>query len=413
MCNNSMNDMPAARPEHSIIGPGKFDGCMRVDGLLAAGLSDAGVTRVGFITQLDRLNIPVAATFRPNARSVSVNHGKGTTNDDAIASAVGEAIEIAHAEIVALDTVRSSYRMICQEGIAVNPHRLLQRSGSGFDESTIIEWLPARHLATSNPTLVPFDAVCLDTTKSRSDSKADLVASSSGLGTGAAMEDAILHGLCELIERDAHTLWKMRGIDSQNQTRISVAGVEDTVCRVLIEQCEAAGLLVAAWNITSDVGVPVILIALVERYRQSPTFVPYALGSGCHFDLNVAFIKAITEAAQMRLLQITAVRDDLRSEDYSQENQSTWRRMLTALTTHSPTAIGCGELKCTSHSSFLEHVIAKFRHLGIDGPYVLNLTKAELGIPVVKIIAPGLEDSIEGTNQRLGQRAMSALMGSA
>lgn len=405
--------MPVARQEYDTMKPRQFSGCLPADDMFAAGLSCAGVSRVGFVTQLDRLGIPVAAAFRPNARSVSVNHGKGLTNDGALASAVGEAIEVSHAETIGLDTVRSSYRDLRQEGAAINPHRLLQRSGSSFDESLTVEWLWASHLATSDPRLVPFDSVCLDTTRLRSEPEPNLVASSSGFGTGATIEDAVAHGLCELIERDAHTLWKMKSKDRQNQMRISLAGIGDDDCRSLIDRCEAAGLLVAAWNITSDIGVPVILIALVERYRQSPTFVPYALGSGCHPDLNVALVKAITEAAQMRLLQITAVRDDLKNEDYSQENQSIWRKMLTDLTAHSPTATGSNEPKYPSCSAFLEHVVARFRQADIDGPHVLNLTKAELGVPVVKIIAPGLEDAIDGTDQRLGQRAMSALMGGA
>ena len=38
-----------------------------------------GITRVGSITELDRIGIPVVQAVRPLSRSVSVNQGKGLT----------------------------------------------------------------------------------------------------------------------------------------------------------------------------------------------------------------------------------------------------------------------------------------------------------------------------------------------
>src|SRR3984893_18822350 len=57
-----------------------------------------GITRLGNITGLDRIGIPVAVAGRPNSRSVSVSQGKGLELPQAMASALMEACEGFHAE---------------------------------------------------------------------------------------------------------------------------------------------------------------------------------------------------------------------------------------------------------------------------------------------------------------------------
>src|SRR5258707_13775109 len=57
-----------------------------------------GITRLGNITGLDRIGIPVAIAVRPNSRSVSVSQGKGLDLPQAMASALMEAAEGFHAE---------------------------------------------------------------------------------------------------------------------------------------------------------------------------------------------------------------------------------------------------------------------------------------------------------------------------
>src|SRR5215213_5920588 len=57
-----------------------------------------GITRLGNITGLDRIDIPVAVAVRPNSRSVSVSQGKGLDREQAMASALMEACEGYHAE---------------------------------------------------------------------------------------------------------------------------------------------------------------------------------------------------------------------------------------------------------------------------------------------------------------------------
>src|SRR5882724_3967893 len=57
-----------------------------------------GITRVANVTGLDRIGVPVAMVYRPNARSIAVSPGKGLTLDAARCSGVMESIEGWHAE---------------------------------------------------------------------------------------------------------------------------------------------------------------------------------------------------------------------------------------------------------------------------------------------------------------------------
>src|SRR4051812_32950415 len=61
-------------------------------------MAQMGITRLGNVTGLDRIGIPVAVAVRPNSRSVSVSQGKGLDWEQAMASALMEACEGFHAE---------------------------------------------------------------------------------------------------------------------------------------------------------------------------------------------------------------------------------------------------------------------------------------------------------------------------
>src|SRR5712672_2570267 len=79
-----------------------------------------GITRLGNITGLDRIGIPVAVAVRPNSRSVSVSQGKGLELPQAMASALMEATEGFHAEEIG-PCRRATYRELSGDGNIVDP----------------------------------------------------------------------------------------------------------------------------------------------------------------------------------------------------------------------------------------------------------------------------------------------------
>ena len=108
-----------------------------------------GITRLGNITGLDRIGIPVAMAVRPNSRSVSVSQGKGLDLPQAMASALMEACEGFHAEEIA-PTRRLSYRAITAGESVVDPATLCA-GGRPFDPNDAISWVEGHDLLRREP----------------------------------------------------------------------------------------------------------------------------------------------------------------------------------------------------------------------------------------------------------------------
>src|SRR5258707_5540781 len=83
-----------------------------------------GITRLGNVTGLDRIGIPVTVAVRPNSRSFSVSQGKGLGVSQAMASAIMEAIELFHGEELAQRTVTASFRELQAKTPAGSPASL-------------------------------------------------------------------------------------------------------------------------------------------------------------------------------------------------------------------------------------------------------------------------------------------------
>src|SRR3954462_14696180 len=81
-----------------------------------------GITRVGNITGLDRIGIPVVVAVRPNSRSVAVSQGKGPTLGQALTSALMEATELFHAEDVRSRTRRATFAHLAADNEVLDPN---------------------------------------------------------------------------------------------------------------------------------------------------------------------------------------------------------------------------------------------------------------------------------------------------
>src|SRR4051794_6836698 len=82
----------------------------------------AGITRIGDVTGLDIVGIPVALGFRPWARSLVIAIGKGTTLAAARVGALMESLECWYAEYVEPDMLDTPYTKLT--GAAIDPESL-------------------------------------------------------------------------------------------------------------------------------------------------------------------------------------------------------------------------------------------------------------------------------------------------
>ncbi len=349
-------------------------------------MKPAGITRIADLTGLDTLGVPVFAAIRPMGRSLSTQQGKGLTPAAARVSALMESLETWTAEHLALPITRGSYRTLKARAVDI---RKLARPRGRLDLDARHAWVTGCELTTNREVLVPLAAVTLDTTFT-APPVFDL--SSNGLASGNVVVEAIVHGLCEVIERDAEAAWRRAGEDR----RIILDTIADPACRALIDRITGAGARVFLWDLGGDTGVPAIGAAIMEDPTEPAwrTLGCYQ-GFGAHLRPEIAIARALTEAAQTRLTYIAGARDDFFPFDYAKATDpdvlaDVWSR-LAAPCDEPVLADELPALTARSLGHALELLVERVR-----GPViVVDLTHSVLAVPVVKVIVPGRATDIE------------------
>ena len=167
-----------------------------------------GITRVANVTGLDRTGIPVVTVCRPNSRSVAVSQGKGLTLEAAKASGVMEAVEVWHAERIMLPLKMASLEEMRREHRLANVARLPQAAGSPFHQELPLLWVEGEDLLGGGATWVPVELVSANYTLPLPPGSGCFQANTNGLASGNHRLEAVSHALCEVVERDATTLWR-------------------------------------------------------------------------------------------------------------------------------------------------------------------------------------------------------------
>jgi YcaO-like protein with predicted kinase domain len=350
-----------------------------------------GITRLADVTGLDCLGIPVFSAIRPQGRSLSTSQGKGLTVDAAAASALMESIETWHAENIALPRVRSTWRALTRPH--VDPRRLARVAPLSRDVRW--DWVAGQDLLGDRSLLVPLQAVTLDCVFPPGTGPTFDV-SSNGLASGNHHLEAVIHALCEIIERDAEARWRAE----RGQRRLDLATVTDPELRALIDRIHAARVHITVWELTSDVGIPVYGCALMEDPHE-PAWRALGLyqGFGCHLSATVALSRAITEAAQTRLTYIAGSRDDFFPHDYERATEpELLERIWADVTQPARRPVDfrrAPHLDRPTLDEDLACVLERLDAAGATQAIIVDLSQAELGIPVVKAFIPGRATAVE------------------
>jgi ribosomal protein S12 methylthiotransferase accessory factor len=236
--------------------------------------------------------------------------------------------------------------------------------------------------------------------------------STNGLSSGNIRDEAVLHGLCEVIERDALALFEHAAPEARTNRRLDLTSIDDPVACRLLEQLALAEILPIAWDATSDVGVATIRVTLYDNTSDPVTRpLPTSLGAGCHPDRRIAFCRAVTEAAQGRLTAIAGSRDDIGRPHY-RDSQS-----AAALAAHRATAHGTGERSFGSVPTHvadtvtadLDHVLTQLERAGLDRTIFVDLGRPGMPVSVVRVIVPGLEGPTDSPSYVPGRRVRARL----
>jgi ribosomal protein S12 methylthiotransferase accessory factor len=360
-----------------------------------------GITRIARQTGLDVLGIPCFAATRPNSKSLAANQGKGITDDLAMASAVMEAAEYAVAEnpsvrvvLATLDDLAAGMQR------AFVPARLLPM-GTTIGRRQTLRWVEGRCLSSREMVMVPLDVV------RHNGVAVDLPGVcqvTNGLASGNTNAEAVFHGLCELVERDAATMWSLMEADRRLSRCIDPESLEDPVVDDMVGRFANAGLVLRLFDQTSDVGVPTILAVCGPSEQRFAKHYDIAVGSGTHPDPVRAALRAITEAAQTRVTAIAGARDDHVPGRYRRPASDAAFELLTA----TPRPIGHHDHPETNDAAELTaHVLQALADAGCDDVVVVELGGGDLDFSVVRVLSALLEDRGPNANWRPGPRALA------
>ncbi len=248
-----------------------------------------------------------------------------------------------------------------------------------------IGWVMTANLADGAPAYLPAD-LCLR----RPNAVRDLDPPwplSTGCGAGADALSATLHGLLELIERDAVALWLRGGA----RPRVVPPGPG----ALMLGQLRGAVTTRRTWllDITSDVGVPVIAAIACNHDGCG-----LSRGFACRPTLAAAADAALMELAQMELgyrLSATkrAVRGEAALNNIDRQHISRYTQLKVADTSvlHplAPPVSPC-DLLSYDRIEILAAVRKRLEAVGVE-VYAMSLSRPALGIPVTRTLAPGLE----------------------
>ena len=370
-----------------------------------------GITRVANVTGLDCIGVAVAMVVRPNGRSLSVTQGKGIDWDAASASGIMEAVELFHAEhitqpvrLASLNELRFSH--------TVAPIEKLPRLSLGlFHPSRTMLWIEGIDLVSSLPVTLPFELVHMNLTLPLPPGAGCFVVSSNGLASGNHALEAVSHGLCEVIERDAASLFRLYGPERQDDHRLDLGTVDDPDCCHVLSLFERAGLIAAAWEMTSDVGIPTFRCVIMDGCPNPFRKLPPMEGMGCHPSREIALLRALTEAAQARLTLIAGSRDDNNRPWYERsQHPGTFPDVLKRLRISGRRSFSSGPTY--QNATFEEDVkliLERLAAVGLTQAIVVDLSKPEFGVPVVKVVVPGLEPYHRVVGCLPGERALRVL----
>jgi ribosomal protein S12 methylthiotransferase accessory factor len=213
-----------------------------------------------------------------------------------------------------------------------------------------------------------------------------------GSAAGPSRDAAALHGLLELIERDAASLWwrggqLARSIPAQHEASVAAEGL-------LRQLRSGAPSPRRTWllDITTDIGVP--CVAAVSCRTDGSGF---AFGLAARPRLEAAVRSAILEMCQLELADAVVVTKRSERGDgalNAQDRIHLQRAMIDAdrCKLLQPVAECATHLSihATEASVIFELIVRRLEKLGIE-TFCLDLTRPRFAVPVVRVIAPGLQ----------------------
>lgn len=364
----------------------------------------------GVVTKLERIeaDLPMNTNFYAqhnfSAPAMSVDQlrsglsggsfGKGSTAEQAEASALMEAIE-RYSGIFQGDEIRMTRRFTDfpdADAILPNDVQLFsemqfrarhepQPDGSHsvpdpLDPSAKIEWSPVWSLRDRRFRYLP-TGLCYFFYR-------DFHTDSNGCAAGNTLQEAIVQGFLELVERDAYAIWWYNRL---RRPEVDLGEFDDSYIRDIKTQFADAGRKIWVLDVTNDLGVPtyVAIMHWIQNGRENIEF-----GSGAHFDRRIALLRSLTELTQFLSIGLMGGASGekssldgvtpLRLENYPFLTPASHPTVVPELGISVP---------LDSTREQVEACVEIARRAGHDF-LVLDQARPDIEVPVVRVLVPGL-----------------------
>ncbi|WP_374311029.1 YcaO-like family protein [Dongia sp.] len=371
---------------------------MFTDSFSTTGIADArnlqrlGITRVGDITGLDTIGLPVWFATRPNSRALSVSQGKGITEAKARLSAVMEAAETAIAERPEdLGLLFGTCQELRARGRYLLPFERIMRCTSGrIDPARERAWVQGQALRSGRAILAPYELIGLDMrTKAPWDHDAFKM-SSIGLAAADNAARAALHALLEVVEHDATATLDLFGLGTGNVHGLACETGGDPDLDAALTKVAAAGFTPHFFDLTGTVALPVVACFLTRQVMSSAgAGDKLTAGFACRPDAHQAALAALLECVQSRATDIAGARDDITDADY----RASLARLPTAMTSRRRLSEMRGHRAAatfTTIGQMSEHVSDTVLAAGADDIYCFPLSHDVPNLHVARVLVPGL-----------------------
>ena len=337
--------------------------------------------------------------------------GKGRTDAQAMASGFCEAIE-RYSGVFQGDeiTEKGTYQQMGDK--AIHPNACMnfsqqqyrdrkqwnadcpgwfQKIPEPFDEDRVIDWTPIWSLTHQEFKYLP-SSYCYY--GYRPSYKPDCWADSNGCATGNNLEEAILQGFMELVERDSVALWWYNRLE---KPQVDLDSFDEPYFQSLKQYYQTLNREIWVLDITSDLNIPVF--AAISRRSDECKAEDIVLGYGAHFDAKIAISRALTEVNQILPNVLFASSDGSTNYPPSADDLAVnwWK---TAILADKPYLVPNRRVAAKVSSDYtriisedlLEDVKLCQQIVEKNGMemLVLDQTRADIGLRVAKVIVPGM-----------------------
>lgn len=371
-------------------------------------LKTAGITRITEITHLDRIGIPVFSAIRPTSQegSVSVYAGKGINTNQAKVSAMMEGFERYSAEKQENDnTIIGTIKEISEKGNYIDPKSL--NLPKDFKKEKLsdakLEWSKSRDIISEEEYFIPSNAIYHPYINKNCQSL--FKGNTNGLASGNVLEEAILHGIFEVIERDA---WSIFELTRKNVKQIDTNNIDNDVLNNILAKFKENDINIKLMDLTTDIKVPTIAATSDDTLLKDPALL--TLGVGTHLNPEIAILRALTEVAQSRATQIHGAREDAVRADFMRKaGYERMKKINKHYFKEDENKINFSDLEDKSTKSIKEDILITKEELekaNINKILFTDLTREEIGVNVVRVVIPTMElFSID--NSRAGYRFLN------